>query len=271
MPELGGRRVISLPATTIRAPQIAAAHERKIVHPCPMKFAVLCVGLLGGATLALLSGCGVLTEQVSVRDDAAPVVAARASIRPAAWSRREGSQPGIEVGYERFRADETRTLAAGETLNLGNQILAGPQTVAQSVTGQQAHVVYSHRFRFGSSFELEPFGGAARFDLRYQAQPAAAPLGSVLKESRTLAYGGITPRWRFNPWFALEARLAAGEAGRAQARSAELAMVLSPAPSVSLRLGYAERRQEFEFFSSGVWTQVDVRARGPSATVHLEF
>jgi len=252
-------------------PQVAVARRRKIVQPCPAKIPVLCLGLWGSAALALLTGCGVLTEQVSVRDDAAPAVAVRASIRPLAWSRSEGSQPGIEVGYERFRAEETRALAAGETLNLGNQILTGPQAVAQSVTGQLAHVAYSHRFLFGSSFELEPFGGAARFDLHYQAQSAAVPLRSVLKESRTLAYGGITPRWRFNPWFALEARLAAAEAGRAQARSAELAMVLSPAPSVSLRLGYAERRQAFEFFSSGVWTQVDVRARGPSATVHLEF
>jgi hypothetical protein len=227
------------------------------------------------STAAALAGCGAL-QQVSVKDDNASSVAARAAIHPQSWARGGGSEPGIEVGLVRQRASSSRVLGAGEVLVLGGQSVLGPDTANQVATVQQGHVAYNHRFRFGASsgsgFELEPFVGVARYNLRFRLEPSASTVRPEVNEWHSAVIGGVTPRWRFNPWLTLEARIEGLGGSRIDSRQVEAALVISPAPQLALRLGYADRRHSMDLVEPGTsWTRVELRARGPFAALQLEF
>jgi len=231
------------------------------------------VALAWATTLAGLSGCGVW-QTLSVHDDEASSVAVRAALRPAAWARSDRPGPGFELGFERYRARDARSLGAGESLTLGNQTVTGPDVLAQSATVQQVQLVYTHPLYFGEFFELEPFGGITQVGVRCRAEPTQSALRPEQKATRTTLVGGLTPRVRLNEWLALEARfnfiplLDSDVYGR----SIEVAGVLKPVPQLAFRLGYAQRRMGVDYNANNSgWTQLDVRANGPFATVQLEF
>lgn len=217
--------------------------------------------------MALVSGCGVLRAPLPVRDDDSPALAVRAAVYPEAWARGERSRPGIEVGYEGYRARETRILGAAEVIGVNGQDITGPDSVRQEATLRLAYVAYTHRFRFGESFELEPFAGMSRVSSRFTLEPAASGLRPSLRESRNTPMGGVAARWYFTEQWGVEARVV----GLAlfEARATDVALVLRPVPNLALRLGYSEREhvQEDGFGTS----RVEVRARGPSAVLSLEF
>ena len=224
------------------------------------------------ATLAL-SGCG-SRQQLSVRDDNAPSFAVRAAVRPQAWARDERPGPGFEFGVERWRASDVRQLVAGETLVLANQTLTGPDALGQSVVLRRVQVAYTHPLYFGEVFQLEPFVGLAEVRLHYRVAPGASPLRPELRASTTGVIGGITPRARVNDWFAVEARFSTMPSYRTaevSSHSAEVAAVFTPVRSLALRAGYAQRRAGIEFDVSTNWTQLEVRANGPFATLQFEF
>jgi hypothetical protein len=224
------------------------------------------------AVLAALSGCGVW-QSLSVRDDEAPSVALRAAVRPQGWARSERPGPGFEIGYERHRAKDVRTLAAGESITLDTQVVTGPDTMGQNATVQLAHVAYTHPLYFGGYFELEPFGGVAQVKVRYRAEPASSALRPELNTSRTSVIGGITPRLRLNEWVAVEARFCFVPRTDADVygRSVEVSAVLTPVRQLALRLGYAQRRYGADFNIDTAWTQLDVRSSGPFAALQFEF
>jgi hypothetical protein len=230
--------------------------------------------LVPAALLASLSGCGVW-QTLAVRDDEAASVAVRAALRPAAWARsdRTGPGPGFEIGFERYRAKDGRALGAGESITLGNQTVNGPDTLAQTATVQQAQLVYTHPLYFGDHFELEPFGGLAHVGVRYRAEPNQSSVRLEQKATRTTVVGGITPRVRLNEWLAVEARFSFIPLldSDLYGRTIEVAGVLKPVPQLALRLGYAQRRMGVDFKDNSAWTQLDVRANGPFATVQLDF
>lgn len=219
-----------------------------------------------------LSGCGVW-QSLSVRDNEAASAAVRVAVRPQAWARSERPGPGFEFGFERHRAKDTRTLAAGESITVNNQVINGPDTLGQNATVQVAHVAYTHPLYFGGYFELEPFGGVANVKLRYRAEPGGSPLRPELDTQRTSVIGGITPRLRLNEWVAVEARFSFIPLSDSDVygRSAELAAVLTPVPQLALRLGYAKRRHGADLNIDSVWTQLDVRSSGPFAVLQFEF
>lgn len=220
-----------------------------------------------------LSGCGVW-QSLSVRDDEVASATLRVAVRPQAWARSEKPGPGFEFGFERVRAEDERSLAAGETLTVNAQVINGPDRLAQRATVQVAHLVYTHPLYFGSHFELEPFGGLASVKVSYRAEPAGSPLRPELATSRTALIGGITPRLRMNEWAAVEARFSLIPLSDSDVygRSAELAAVLTPIPHLALRLGYAQRRHGADFRTDPGWTtQLDVRSSGPFAVLQFEF
>jgi hypothetical protein len=228
---------------------------------------------ISAGVLAGLSGCGVW-QSLSVRDNGSPSVAVRAALRPAAWARSsEHPGPGFEIGYERYRAQEARTLGAGESISLSGQTVLGPDVMGQTATVRTAQVVYTHPFYPAEHFELEPFVGVANVKLRLRAEPASTTQRPELNAARTAVVGGITPRGRINEWLALEARFSFIPlvASNVYGRSIELAAVVTPVPSVVLRVGHSQRRIGIDFDTSASWTQLDVRARGPFANLQFEF
>ncbi len=230
--------------------------------------------LVSAAALAGLSGCGAW-QTLSVHDDEAHSVAVRAAFRPPAWARsdRPGPGPGFELGFERYRARDARSLGAGESITLGNQTVSGPDVLAQTATVQQVQLVYTHPLYFGDHFELEPFGGITQVGVRYRAEPTQSALRPEQKATRTTVVGGLTPRVRLNEWLAVEARFSFVPLldSDVYGRTIEVAGVLKPAPQLAFRLGYAQRRMGVDFNANSGWTQLDVRANGPFATVQLEF
>lgn len=223
------------------------------------------------AALLALAGCGsVQNVPVRDRDSAAPSVRATFHATPPGSTRPSG--PGIEVGYERYSAKDTQVLAAGESIVLEGASFFGPDTLRHEARMQYGYVAYNHRFRFGERFELEPFVGAARAHFKLHTTRANGT-GATGEDDRRVAFlGGVTPRWRFNDWLAVEGRLAyLYTSAWASGETYELALVLSPAPKVSLRLGYSERKHDIETAVPGGISEVNVRARGPMATLQFDF
>jgi len=57
----------------------------------------------------------------------------------------------------------------------------------------------------------------------------------------------------------------------AHGQSYEAAVVLSPVPNASLRLGYSERHYDTDGNIPGWYSEVNLRARGPMATLQFDF
>lgn len=223
------------------------------------------------ATLLMLVGCGSV-QNVPVRDRDSPAPSVRGSFHrtPAGASRPAG--PGIEVGYERYSARDTQTLAPGQSVILERASFIGPGTLRHEARMQYGYVAYNHRFRLGDRFELEPFIGAARAHFKLQTTRADGTGATGVDDRRTGAIGGVTPRWRFNDWVAFEARLAyLYTSAWASGETYEAALVLSPVPQVALRLGYSQRKHDIESAAPGATSEVNVRARGPMATLQFDF
>ncbi len=223
------------------------------------------------AALAGLTGCGTV-QSVPIKDNDSSSVAVRATLRGKSGDPPRRAGPGVEVGYEGYRARDTQSLAAGQVIVLEGGSILGPETLRHEATLRQGYVAYNHLLRFGQSFELEPFVGATRVHLRVKTDTTSGTSVPVLDDWRTGVIGGVTPRWRFNDWLAIEARLSYFNASAwAHGQSYEAAVVLSPVPNVSLRLGYSERKHDVDAFVPGWYSEVDIRARGPLATLQFDF
>lgn len=227
--------------------------------------------MCGLVCLAGLTACGAL-QSVPVTDNNSASFAVRATLRGKSGERNERSGPGVEIGYESYRARDTQTLAPGEVIVLEGASIVGPDTLHHEARLRQGYVAYNHLFRFGPNFQLEPFVGATRVHLRITTDTASGATRPMLDDWRTGVIGGVTPRWRFNDWLAIEARLSYFNASAwAHGQSYEAAVVLSPVPNVSLRLGYSERRHDVEAVVPGWYSEVNIRARGPLATLQFDF
>ncbi len=233
--------------------------------------------LLARAALAatvglLLAGCGVFPETVHVNDRHSTVASVRVTVRPETWARNAESLRGIQVGYERYRAQGTQELLAGEevVLKSGTTPLLGPDSLRNEVTVAHAYLGYSHTFLFGRNVEIEPIFGVAHLRFDAKVQPTVSPLQPSMHYSRAVAYGGLTPRWRFNDLMALELRLAwSGRSLDIGTRNADLGLVLRPEKHVGLRLGYSWRQSGWR--TDNLSSEVSVSARGPSAALLFDF
>lgn len=220
----------------------------------------------------LLAGCGALPDTVRVNDHTSPAASVRVTVRPEAWARNAESLRGIQLGYERYRAQSTQELLAGQEFRLNSSAtpLFGPDSLRNQVTVAHAYLAYSHTFLFGRNVEIEPMFGVAHLRFDAQVQPTVSPMQASMHYSRAVAYGGFTPRWRFNDLMALELRLAwSGRTLDIGTRNIDLGLVLRPEKRLGLRLGYSWRESGWrtDYFNS----EVSVSARGPSAALLLDF
>ena len=139
----------------------------------------------------------------------------------------------------------------------------------QRATVEHFHVAYTHLLRYGPNFELEPFVGATRMRFRYAAEPSVSGVRPVLNTSRTGVIGGITPRWRFNEWVAIELRVTGTNGSGMEGFTTDAGLLLSPIPNLSLRLGYSKREHSVRDDLS--LTLVEVDAKGPTARLQFDF
>ncbi|MBC7996022.1 MAG: hypothetical protein H7Z15_22575 [Rhizobacter sp.] len=225
------------------------------------------------ATVGLmLAGCGAFSDTVRVNDHNSPVASVRVTVRPETWARNAESLRGIQVGYERYRAQGTQELLAGQEirLNLADTPLPGPDRLRNDVTVAHAYLGYSHTFLFGRHLEMEPVFGLAHLRFDTQVQPTVSLLQPSMHYSKAVAFGGFTPRWRFNDLMALELRLTwSGRSLDIATRNADLGLVLRPEKRVGLRLGYSWRGGGWS--ADYVSSEVSVSARGPSASLLFDF
>lgn len=224
------------------------------------------------AAASLLAGCGAFPDAVHVNDRNSSVASVRVTVRPETWARNAESLRGVQVGYERYRAEGTQELRAGQEvrLNPGDAPLPGPDSLRNEVTVAHAYLGYSHTFLFGRHLEMEPVFGVAHLRFDAKVKPTVSLLQPSTHYSRAVAYGGLTPRWRFNDLMALELRMTwSGRSLDIATRNADLGLVLRPEKHVGLRLGYSWRESGWgtDYLSS----EVSVRARGPSASLLFDF
>jgi hypothetical protein len=226
------------------------------------------------ATLGL-AGCGTQPQRMNIRDTNAPDATAFVSLRPTVWSR-AGGRParGFEAGYQQFTASGPQALSAGETLLVNGQSIPGPDTVAQKAKVAAWHFGYTDRLYFGPVVEFDIAVGGLKLDIDYELRAQAAPVGPLtLANAETLPYGSITPRYRFGPMLALEARIAAASNAESRHNRQDLSLLITPVPQLMLRLGYARQRTSMEVprvaFFDGL--EVQINARGPAASLRLEF
>lgn len=224
---------------------------------------------MGLVLLASLAGCGSV-QNVPIRDGESPAGSVRATFHGKTGTRPAG--PGVELGYEHYTAKDTQTLAPGESVVLDGGSFVGPNTLRHKAQMQYGYVAYNHRLRFGEHFELEPFVGVARVYFKLRTTPGSGTAVTTMNDRHTGVIGGVTPRWRFNDWVAVEGRLSYLNASTwASGSTYEAVVVLSPAPQVALRLGYSDRRHDIEPVVSGALSEVNIRARGPVATLQFDF
>lgn len=225
---------------------------------------------------ALLAGCGTDPQRLTLRDSSSRDADVMVTVRPEVWSRRGGGPArGFEAGYQQYRAEGTQDLGTGESLNVRASTITGPDVLLQEAKVVTWHFGFTDRFYFGPAFELDVGVGGMKADMDYELRPQSGVVGAQpFARSYTLPYGAITPRYRLGPYVALEARLlAAGLTDDAAHRRYDGALVLSPVPQLSLRLGYSHRRTRIVVFSDPIFSSVDVtvRGRGPTASLHLNF
>jgi hypothetical protein len=231
---------------------------------------------LGAAAALGLAGCATEPQRLTLRDSSTNDAAFHLTLRPAAWARANGlPSRGFEAGYQQYRAEGPQVLNAGQSVTVGAQTIPGPDTLLQKAKVVAWHFGYTDRLYFGPSFEFEFSGGGMKLDVDYELRPQSGVIGTQpFARSNTLPYGSVTPRWRFGPLAALEARLsAAGVTDRAEHNRQEVALALSPVPQLSLRLGYAWQRTSIASWSDPLFDNVDlrIRARGPAASLRVEF
>ncbi len=237
--------------------------------PAAMRRFFMLVGL-GAATL--LVGCGSI-QNVPIKDTNAPGVAVRATFRGLSGEPARRLGPGIEVGYEGYRAKGTQSLAAGESIVLLDATFTGPQDLRHEARLQQFYVGYNHRFAFGPHLEFEPYVGVTQVSAKVLTTPPSGTRVTSFDERGVGVTAGFTPRWRFNDRVAVELRYNFfGTRVRTSGIAYEAMLVLSPAEHVALRLGWTGRNHTIaDDFPVGFTSEIDVRTRGPMASLQFDF
>ena len=228
-------------------------------------------GTVISALGALLIGCAV-AEHVRVKDHNSPTASVRVTMRPEALARNPESLRGFQLGYERYRAKGTQELQAGQNVYFvpTGPSVTGPDTLHNEATVEQTHLAYTHTFLFGPKFELEPMLGAVYLRFDTTVEPMMAASRPSLRYSGTQFYGGIVPRWRFNDFVALELRVAAtAKRSDINVGGTDFGVVLRPDRRVGVWLGYSWRSGGGNL--DGVSSMIDLRARGPAASLVFDF
>lgn len=223
----------------------------------------LCVAATVGACASLDKAA-----PLEVRDDGQTAASVRA-----VWRLDPNRGHGIEMDYAQQRGRDTSALGAGERLQLGSAVINGPESLRNEATVRSFHVAYNYLIPSSGALEAEVFGGVGQMELKLRAQ-GSAPGAQI---NRTLGgvaiVGGIGPRLKLSPQFALEGRLSL-LAGTSTAKdydktSFDMALAYRPIRQMTLRAGYVwiKASVEHEFADS----DIAARLRGPYLGLTLNF
>lgn len=219
---------------------------------------------------ATAGGC-VFTNKAApleVRDDGQTAASLRAVLR---IDPRRGH--GIEFDLAQQRGSDASALGAGERLQLGDQVINGPESLRNEATVRSFHVAYNYLIPSSGPLEAEVFGGIGQMDLKLRSQ-GSAPGAQI---NRTLGggvlVGGIGPRLKLSPQFALEGRLsvAAGFSTDTdyEKNSVDVALAWRPLSQLTLRAGYVWVKASVEHDTAD--SNVTARLRGPYLGLSLDF
>jgi hypothetical protein len=219
----------------------------------------------------VLSGCGLVSQQLHVSDDSTVLPSVRVVKRLGSGP----GGPGIEFEVSRVEARGSQTIVGNSNVSVGNQSVSGPATLQHRAQVDSGHVVYNHLLFAGRPVELEWFAGGAWGRLRWDStsnNPSDPALhGSANWYGPT---GGALGRINLGPTLSLEGRYAgtialSGAVDTSSQSMVEVAFAFRPGSGVVLRGGFAEHRSETrpEIGNS----ELSIRARGPFLNLGFEF
>jgi len=226
---------------------------------------------LTAAGTLLLSGCGLVSQQLHVSDDSRAVISARVVKRFGAGP----GGPGIELEASRAEARGSQVIPANSNVSVGNNYISGPATLHHRAQVDNGHLVYNHLLFAGRPVELEWFVGGAWGRLRWDST-SSVPTDPALS-ARSSWYGptgGALGRLHVAPGLSVELRYAGAIAlsGAVDTNSRTLvegALAFRPPGGVVLRGGFAEMRSVTRPEVGN--SELSVRARGPFLNLGLEF
>lgn len=218
------------------------------------------------AVLALLSACG--GTPLHFNDNGAPSYSVRGVVRPFGAG-------GFELEASSVRGHGPQSLGSNESTQLNGQTFNGPAQMAHSGRATHLHVAYNYLLFADRPFQMEWFAGAALSQLSWTTQTGRASLPLYeRRQSRSGAFGGVAGRWQLNGLLSAEGRVWAVGRDLAQARDyqngAELALAVTPAPGLRLRLGLAQSETGTSLIE-GDGPRLTMRTRGPLLGLTVAF
>jgi len=189
-------------------------------------------------------------------------------------------------------AEDQQTLLANHYVAYGSETqppyrslrLTGPLTLQTTAQIDHAHIGYNYLMLIGNHFQLEPALGVSYDNVRLESVGLTSPANRIAVTVHQYGLSiGITPRWSFNRYIAVEARIRAGIAINKDWNSSDTivlnpAIVLSPTPHIAISLGAVRRDQELshnqyvEAAHSYVdGSDIDMRFDGLSAGLRVIF
>lgn len=228
----------------------------------------------GIAALAIvLAGCTTIRQPLHVDDENVRDVAGSVVIRPESmhYHGRHG-EGGIEFAYERHRGRGVQAIQAPHYVSVGGQTINGTQTIVNEADSEYGHVAYDHLMHLGRYFEFEPSLGLAFSKVTVNTQasnPPTAP-GLSLSERNWGLNITLTPRWNFNDYVGMEARVRYSVFRDASDSQTFIpSVVLRPIANVAIHAGYMWFSQRVETPDNS--SNVEIRFQGPSIALRLAF
>lgn len=227
----------------------------------------------------VLMGCQ-YRQDVKVDDSSSTLVSGTVVVRPHSMEiKPDKLLGGIEASYEGQSGSSDQwlyqynyvTFDQHDTTGSNNQIrISGPQYVHNTARVNHGHVAYNLLFKISPHFQLEPAIGLAydKADIKVFGVTSGTSISTP--QNALGATIGVTPRWKFNSYFAFESKFRFGfDTDSNYTTLINPALSLTFGDSVSLSAGYAFRKQHFKTTHDA--SDIYLNFRGPSAALHVAF
>jgi len=225
--------------------------------------------------MALLSGCETLDKKVldpiRVNDEDTLARTGSMIVRPPTMAMGSRNQGGMEFNYERYRGHSEQRIKLDHYIETGEGSLLGPQIVDNTADSESGRIAYNHLMKFGPHFELEPSLGVTyeRLVVTTQSRLPNSQLQTI--DDKALGLGlSVAPRFVLNDFIALEGKVGLTvDEDSDTSTTTNVALVLSPIPSIALRGGYYWRDQDVESIEGE--SDLEIEFEGFLASVTLRF
>ena len=242
--------------------------------------------LFPAIVVALMNMMGCTRTDVKINDNSSTLVSGTVvkRLESLKFGSRIPTQGGIEVGYEyqsgtgaqwlypgqyvTYDQSNSNSLRSSSALN-PNLTITGPQTIKSTASVDHGHVAYNHLIKFSPSFELEPSIGLSYDKANIKVLGETDGKEIELSPHALGLTISIMPRWKFNEWVSLDARLRYGVSGDGDYTTLfNPSLTLNISNAVFLSGGYIERRQYFKTENA---SDNYLHFSGPSAAIKIEF